>query len=244
MKISFARTKHRRWSRKRKKLAKLKQACLAVGLATAWSGEANAELTFTPSITPTQTISNAWIYYHQNATSPLNGISLGILPANQTTTFEHPNPLSNFPDNVWFSGRSGYVVIGLYDNAGEPSVAVSMPDASAILASQTWEQLFTRPEPFYYSEAEVVAELQQGNFPSSFMEGNADYFDDASGQWVQKLVTPIGDPATLVGFSTATFLGAAHVPVPEPSSLVLVVCSLGVFGVAARTNRCRTTDRS
>ena len=245
MKISFRRLRLKR-SGHSKQLARLKKACLAAGLATAWGGEARAELTFEASITPTQTITNAWMYYHQNATSPLWGLSLGTLPANQTSEFLHPNQLTNFPDSIWTNARfrTGYIIIGLYDEGGAPGVAVSMPNSDAITAGLTWEQYFARPSADYRSEADIISDLQQGNAPIDFLNAYAEYFDNSSGSWVRQLATPLGDEATLVGFSTATFLGTAHVALPEPSSLTLIVCTIGVLGVAAQTNQCRTTDRS
>ena len=245
MKISFRRFRLRR-SGPSKQLARLKKACLAAGLATAWGGEAHADLTFEASITPTQTITNAWMFYHQNVTSPLWGLSLGTLPANQTSQFLHPNQLTNFPDSIWTSptATTGYIIIGLYNEGGAPGVVVSMPNGNAISLAQTWEQYFARPSSDYRTEAQIVADLQQGNVPTDFLAAYGDYFDASSGNRLRELSTQLGKGATLVGFSTATFLGTAHVALPEPATLTLIVCTFGVLGVAARTNRCRTTDRS
>jgi hypothetical protein len=244
MKKTFRRFKRRAASGQGRTRDRLKQACLAIGLATAWGGEAEAGLTFEASITPSQTITNAWMYYHQNVTSPLWGLSLGTLPANQTSEFSHPNQLANYPDSVWTAPNSntGYIIIGLYDEGGSPGVVVSMPNSHAINANLTWEQFFARPTAAYQSEAQIVSELQQGNVPIEFLSEYAQYFDPPSGSWVRELSTPLGKGATLVGFSTATFYGTAHVALPEPASLTLIVCTLGVLGIAARANRCQTND--
>ena len=69
---------------------KLQAACMAACLATAWGGvdEANADVTFTGSITPNQTVTNAHVYYGNNVSTAAIR-PLGTLPANETTSFTH-----------------------------------------------------------------------------------------------------------------------------------------------------------
>jgi len=227
--------------KRRKKLGKFKAACLAVGLSTAWAGDAGAGLIeFRGSFTPTRTIQDAVIYYFNGVTSA-HFFKLGMLPANQTTTIEHSIFLS-FDNGVVLdtSFRSpGYVIAGWYEDDAGPGVTVSFPNNSPIDGSQTWDDVFSTNVPFapshVYTEAEVLEILQAGEIPSGFLSTYEDYFDATIPKRLPYLITHFNQEATLINFSVADFGGTAIVEVvPEPSTLILLVCAAGVLFVVPR----------
>jgi hypothetical protein len=206
---------------------------MAACLATAWDGKpANADVTFTGSVTPNQTVSNAHIYYGNNVSTAVIR-PLGTLLANQTTRFTHtfldsdPGPLADWTTDpsAYVGDRfldSGYLLLGLVQSAGEPSVLVSMPNNSAITNGSTWSQLFEQGFPLDFTESEVIADLV--NTPASYSAFDS-YFLQLKWfpYWSFDITgTDYGQTATLVSFSTASFAGTATVSmVPEPAGLTL-----------------------
>jgi hypothetical protein len=232
---------------------KLQAACMAACLATAWGGadQASADVTFTGTITPNQTVTNAHIYYGNNVSTAAMR-PLGTLPANQTTSFTHT--LVAAPDvaawttdpNAYVGDRflpSGYVILGLVGPQAEPSVLVSMPDDGAITGGKTWPQLFEVGFPLDFPEAEVIADL--ASTPASYSI-NQSYFLDVRWfpYWSRDITgTDYGQPATLVSFSTAGFAGTSRVElVPEPASLAIVALFIPLALNRRRRRRRRCDD--
>jgi hypothetical protein len=225
---------------KKKRISKFKAACLAAGLSTAWAAEADADQLFRASITPTESLRNAVIYYFNGVTSP-HFFKLGLLPANETTVAYHNIHLP-FPDTVWFdtSFRApGYAIAGWYEGEDGPGVSISFSNNSPILGNNTWDEVFDTLLPFdppqVYSEADVLAVLQNDGIPSGFFDAYNDYFVASIPKRLPYLVTYINHESNLINFSNADYGGTAIVEaVPEPSTLVLMVTAAGVLMVVAR----------
>lgn len=230
---------------RRKRFGRLKAACLAAGLATAWGGEADADVTFRTSITPVKTMTDAVVFYNNGVTSN-HFFYLGTLLGGQTSTFEH-TLFASFEDNVFFdtSFRSpGYIIAGVYDDAGTPGVSLTLPNDVPIGNGQDWDQTFAafsllNPTAPVRTEAQFIDTLQNGD-AQLFLESWKDYFEPSIPKRLPILVTHFGEEATIVNFSTATFGGTVTVvPVPEPSSLFLCVCSAAGIFLIARDRRRR-----
>ena len=220
---------------------KLKAACLAASVGTAWAvaGEARAH-TVEPGdpyrirghVTPAQDLNNAYLLYGTNSSSSFPVIeSLGNLVAGQSTPYDLATPGSN---EYWFDDQ-GYVVMGTYDDDGSTGVVVSFADATDIIGQKTWADLFQNPDDGVpdYSEAAVANYLVNGivdwdtdyNNLSGFFYR---YFSDPSGEYLNAegiIATPYGTDATLVNFSTGTFGGFVtedETVIPEPVTFAIL----------------------
>jgi hypothetical protein len=219
------------------KRRKLKRACLAAGFATLWGGEAAQALDVKLSITPNRTIMDALVYYHTGVTAPILS-SLGTLPANQTTTILDsivgPFEDEDLLDTSFFN--PGYVIVGRYEESGEPGLIVSFPNDAAIVNGLSWDEVFAHPDPFcricrFHTEVEILA----GGFSDLFFRSYADYFDQVAQRRQPNMVTYFNNEATLHSFSDATFGGTVLIEaVPEPGSLLLLVCVLGLLAIEPR----------
>jgi hypothetical protein len=205
----------------------LKTGCLALGMATAWGGEARSDVICEVSVRPTVALTDAWVFYGVNCTSGAME-SLGALPANQTTV--RTQSLTGYtPDNVWQDGRLlPYMLVGLYDDGGTPGVVVSFASGSAM--PDSWTQVFgSSPHSYYnYTEEEVI---QGVHAASTDPYGTLFWFmcDYGSG-YSKPCATEYNQPSMLVGFSDPFDAGTATVRVvPEPSTFVLVLGAAGVF---------------
>ena len=234
----------RSWKKRSGK--KLKAACLAIGLASAWGGEAEAaDLTLRLEVEPVVTLTDAVVFYFNGVTSG-DWRFLGTLPEGVTSTFTHtlvpkgPFQPQDFLDTE-SSLKPGYIVTGLYDDGGQPGVSVSFPDTGPIVAMQTWDEAFAPIDPFdgLFSEADIVSILSVGGVPNDFLNDFARTFDASQGQWFRYLSAPVNTQATLVQFSDATFGGTTTLTaVPEPSSFVLIcLASLGFLLIHRRDGR-------
>jgi hypothetical protein len=205
----------------------LKTGCLAIGMATAWGGEARSEVIFEISVRPTVALTDAWVFYNVNCTSG-EMESLGALPANETTV--RTQSLTWYtPDNLWQDGRLlPYMLVGLYDDGGTPGVVVSFPSGSTMPGS--WTQVFdSSPHSYYnYTEDEVV---QGVHTASTDPYGTLFWFMcDYGGRYPDPCATEYNQTSTLVGFSNPFDAGTATVRVvPEPSTYVLLLGAAGIF---------------
>jgi hypothetical protein len=228
-------------SKRRQKQGKLKAGLkagwLALGMATAWGGEARGEVIGHVSVTPTTTIHNAFLYYTNNVTTG-DMKSLGTMPAGQTTQLSQTGFLVEEVQGYQAQNghRPTYMMVGLYDGDTGPGVVVSFPNADPVTSHKQWADIFlARPNPFEdYSEAAVIGYLQ------SAAPGNDDYghlwnflFDFGTSTYTyygHPCATEYAQQAVLVGFSEASNLGSAMVDVtavPEPAAWVLLVGAAG-----------------
>lgn len=206
-----------------------KAAALAVGLATAWGGEASADVIMRLDVTPTRTLSNTYVYYANNI-STASIRSLGVLPANQTTTFTHilneqydkkPEYLVPTPSYP----RVGYWVIGVFEEGDTPSISVSFPSDSPITSGAQWSDIFGQQDELQLANFLMWSFDSESFLNSNFVAGygNPGYKPNAI------LPTHYGEYGTLVNFSTAAFGGTVLATiVPEPTSIVLASAA-GVF---------------
>jgi hypothetical protein len=233
MRISIERwiARRKRPVRRARKRARLFAACLTLGLASAWGPRATA-VTVHLSVTPTQTLTDAYVVYILKNSSSLFPFPLGTIPAGQATIFDtefpfltaedfSPLPLGSFFD-------PGYVVIGVHGPDENPGFSFAFASDSPITNGDTWETLFDRSGG-EVSEAEVVA-----NYRLQGGEG-AKYWTQA--YW-ELLVVPFGQQSTMIDFSAATFGGTAIAYVPEPSTWVMACSAAGIFAFGKwRRNR-------
>lgn len=230
--IRFRNSVDRKRPRKRIR-QRLKAAALAIGLATAWGGEACAETMVQLEVTPTRTLRDAWVYYANNQSSA-RFVSLGTLPENTTTTFLHvlngefeDRPSKLLP--TLSNPNVGYWVIGVYDDGDASGIGVSFREETVVAPGTSWDDVFI------YDEADIVDSLTTeftrtfGDFVDNY--GNPLYRAEAI------LPTHYGTHSTLVNFSDAEFGGTALATiVPEPSSIILVGTA-GVFLVGSAFRR-------
>ena len=236
--------------RRRRRLRKLKAACLSLGMATAWGGEAEAApLQFKVTANPTRTISNAYVYFSNNATTGFFR-SLGTLPANETSmqvftfNFGDLDPIVDYlPRPGAFNGDPdpGFVIMGVYEQDDlQEGVALSSQSTAPIDDGSTWDDLFNEPsDPSYaqFEEAEIVDSLNNGDQFSPLSTGfeGAFLYFSVSDIPNPLLRTPYGQQATLIAFSTAVDVGTAIVEiVPEPASWGLVVSAAGAVLLVRR----------
>jgi hypothetical protein len=218
-------------SRKRKWKSGVKAGCLALGMATAWGGEASGDLIAYASITPEQTLTDAYVFFENNVTGGAI-LSLGTLPSGKTTYLEFEEvPYEGYTIAYQPVGgrRQPYVVIGLYDEGGAPGVAISFPDQTPINEGTSWDEIFNSYPSEYdyanYTEAEVIDILQTAAGTSSWIDLWW-FFTRYGSDYSSPCATEFGHEATLVCFSDATYGGVVTfdvVTVPEPAAWVLFV---------------------
>lgn len=198
---------------------RLKATALAIGLATAWGGEANADVIVHLEVTPTRTLRDAYVYYTNNQSSA-NYFSLGALPENQTSSFNHllDGEFENEPEKLlptFNNPNVGYWVIGVFDKEDTPGVSVSFREATVVPTGTPWEDIFTVDEQHVANLFSLPFDDQFGVF--IYRYGDPLYNPDAI------LPTHYGAYSTLVNFSDAEYGGTAIATiVPEPSSIILV----------------------
>jgi hypothetical protein len=213
---------------RRTKRARLLNACLALGMATAWTPDA-AATTLQLSVTPTETLNHAYVSYYTRNSSGQYVFSLGTLPGGQTTLFTHdfPSlPASEFdpsPPHTAYWHPAGYAVFGLYGSGASTGVALSFPDDSPIVQGATWDTLI---KPINgRTEQDVIDGLTGvvGLSLEAFVNG-----------LINVIKVPYGSQATLVNFSEATFGGTALAVVPEPATFALLVMGVGIIVLVDR----------
>jgi hypothetical protein len=220
--------KQRKWK------SGLKAGCLALGMATAWGGEARSDVILQVSATPATTLTNAFVYYGNNASTAYLR-SLGTLPGGQTTTLVDVIPTNTEPSwwgdpDAYASGAS-YVIIGMYDEGGSPGVAISFPNDAPITTPKQWAEVFESSwnHGYDYSEAEIIGYLQAADYAEldRFLYNYGDVKRTRNGH---PCATEYGNQATLVNFSDPTFGGVVTVTlVPEPAAWVLLVTTAGTL---------------
>jgi hypothetical protein len=217
-----SKNKNRKWK------SGLKAGCLALGLATAWGGEAKAETLFEVSITPSTTLNNAYLYYGSNTSGNLM-TSLGTLLAGETKTIIQTH-WANPEDFVSPEGYSqpAYALIGLYGDTSNPGIAISFPNDDLIQQHKTWADVFetTGVPAWDDSKEEVLYDFERaiGGF-----DGYLSTFISYKGGRDSTLCgTDYGQTGTIVCFSEATYGGTITVNmVPEPASWVLLIGAAG-----------------
>jgi hypothetical protein len=220
---------------KKKRHRKLRTAGLALGLATAWGAETQADVTLRLELTPQQTLTNAYVLYNNNVSTGLFKF-LGIVPGGQTTVFLHElrdgEVLSDWqsqPESYTSSGNypAVYSIIALYGSGPETGVTVSFPNDDVVTQGKTWDELFNPAPPFGYDRADIISDLQTNVPPYEAFSLLDDYTKYPP--YSTLLNTEYGSYATLVNFSTATFGGTALARVlPEPAGWILFVSAAGV----------------
>jgi hypothetical protein len=224
-------------------------ACVALGLATAWGGEAQADITFRTEITPAHDLLDAFVYYGNNATGG-GHYPLGPLTAGETHIFLHHYPellgfyVDDTPEYYEPDGRFpiGFGIGGIYEHNGMYGLTVSYVDSSPVDIQQSWQEFFDFDIGYpFASEANIVAdylaELEHaprhwertplGGVYSSY----TGTYNDRDGPELfreKRLLTPYGTSATLISFGDTRFAGTAIVTIiAEPSSAVLLFVTLG-----------------
>jgi len=217
MRKKSSRKKQPKWKRS------IKAGCLALGMATAWGGEAKADLFLQVSAHPTRTLTNAFVYYTGN--NSIAGLeSLGTLPADETTVLYRP--IQGEENNYPFGHC---VVVGLYYDGANPGVSVSFADDSVLTSHAQWADIFECAPVSHYnhSESEYIDALNQAAGGDLTPLWNCLYYRGSSPYPVGALFSNEG---TLVNFSDPAFGGvvtAQLTTVPEPATWVLLI---GVAG--------------
>jgi hypothetical protein len=214
----------------------IQAGCLALGMATAWGGEASGSVYLNVSLDAEQTITNAYIYYGVGYSSTRLQ-SLGTINAGAST-------LSiELPDNTVY--RNYYVLVGLYDDEGTTGVAISFSSDDPIEASASWDDIFTSTNGYIgFSESEFVDLIYaQGGWSGHYLASErlasflAFYGDASWGSSNTPCATLFGETATLVCFSNASYGGSVTIDldseplqsatVPEPATSILFVGLIG-----------------
>ena len=201
--------------------------CLALGMATAWGGEARGSMYLNIAADATQTIDNVYVLYGIGYSG--QGLqSLGTLPIGHSTF------ALEVPDGSY---RPYYTMIGLLPEGASTGVAVSFPNPVTMPAS--WADVFESGPISYYnrSEAEVVGYVENAsNNPYPLLGFLSHYGDPTFGLDNPPLATELGQTATLVGFSAPSAVGSVTVDigsqplqasVPEPATWILFVGMAG-----------------
>lgn len=234
----------------------LNAACVSLGLATAWGGEAAADVTFKLTLAPEQTLTNAVVFYGNNRTSGTLQ-SLGTIPGGQTTTIFQtlsPGPRGStvatepeYYDPALGFATPYYVVIGLHQGESGPRASVSFPNDEPIVSGLNWTETFespTIPASLHVAEEELISDLINGHvdprFPGRFVADAARNL----AQWYGgpsfvdgRLSSPYGGhTAVFVDFGSNTSFGGTAVIelVPEPATWCLLVSMAGTFVMSRR----------
>ena len=214
--------------RRRRRLRKLRAACLTVGLATAWGAAPDSQAaTLRVEVTPSQSIENAAVFFNWNSSgNPPGFYRLGSIGAGETATAQ-----LTIDDAVFETSPSpylepytdfGYTVVASLNGGAGP--VVSLPDAEAIVDSAEWADLFPTAD-----ESGVVDDLSSYAVNPTQIWRLPDlhrlvleHARSLPGR--DFAVTPYGVESVLTGFSTATHYGTAIVYfVPEPAAWVILV---------------------
>ncbi|MBN2023822.1 MAG: PEP-CTERM sorting domain-containing protein [Pirellulales bacterium] len=219
-----------RKQRKKNWKSGLQAGCLALGMATAWGGEAHGDTLFQIAVTPSTDIRNAYVYYGSNTSGRLM-TSLGTLLANETTIFLQ----THWADPEDFKSPEGhadpaYALIGLYGDVNDPGIAISFPNDVPIRDHRTWASYFeTTGFPAWdTSESEVIWKFDQAiggfdGYVETFIGIYGSHTSDPCG-------IPYGQTGTIVCFSDAQYGGVITVtPVPEPAAWILLVTATGAL---------------
>lgn len=215
--LGFVRPRH---SRARRKLL---QACLALGLATAWCAPSSANVAVHIEVTPTETMTHAFLGYFTKNSSSVFMWPLGTLPGGLTSYFDHD--FFGTPEEFDHSTPGGlltpgYALIGLHGEGDNTGVSLSYPNGGSTVAGLTWDEIF-----FGDTEANVIHFLETDD-------------DDEFGYLVRingsELLTYYGEQATIMNFSTGTAGGTVLVTVPEPAAWILFASAAGGVMLVAR----------
>jgi hypothetical protein len=196
------------------KVKALKTACLAVGLATAWGGQANAGPSQSAdqiqlTIDPNQNLSHVYFLYATNATGePVKVLSLPDLIAGVSTTetVVIQNGFSQGPFN-----QIVYSVIGLYDETNQlVTIGFNSPAAASVIGTN-----FNTEFPSF-TESGIATALLNNDVTtiSNFLFRTVIFGPEFE--------IPVGTSGELVNFSGGTVggsLSATFVPEPSPALL-------------------------
>lgn len=230
----------------------LKAACLAIGLAAAWSvpKQANAIQAVDPNtnvtITPEVGIENVYFLYACNGSADTytsaTRIDDSFMSGGQQYSIDF---YTNTGGTDWalYGGYAQYAVIGLYDADGDgaiteadgDAVSLSMTDeasAGAVSNGAGWLDIF-----YTDNEPDIATALRAGDtaaLSSFFAEFNNYWYSWMSGGSLYNApVFPnIGEQGRMTNFSTAVDNGyvKASAVVPEPASIFALVS--GILGIA------------
>ncbi len=217
----------RKWLRKKK----LKAACLAAGLATAWGGANETQATYRINgwAEPDQPLAQSVFivqYYRVNASDPFQTLHvLGDLAGGARTNFAF-----NLDDDPLYgevTDVSRYMLIGLHDDQND-GVAISLKTDTAIQNGDTWEAYFDNYPSYTETrvadwldvlDANAISELE---YMMRVLSWSSQYF---------------AETAPIVNFSTATANGTAYGEarfVPEPTALMMIAPGLALLALRRR----------
>jgi hypothetical protein len=198
----------------------LKAGCLALGMATAWGGEARSDVIMHVESNVNRTIYDAYVCYGigQNSTAKVQ--SLGTLTSgfiDQKYTL--PGEVSDYTG--YYDGN--FVFTGLFDDQGREGAAVSFPDTGVIDAHSDW--VFGT----YYTEPVLIDNIHKRSTgdTSEWLGWNL-----IEMRYARECGTPFGQTAHVACFSQATDGGAVKISieaVPEPAAWVLLVGAAGAM---------------
>ncbi|MBN2023599.1 MAG: hypothetical protein JW809_12510 [Pirellulales bacterium] len=199
----------------------LEAGCVALGMATAWGGQARGEALLLAKAAPETALSDVFVYYTAN--NSFCGLeSLGDIPAGETSLL-YRSIIREKEDYA----RGGFVVVGLYQEGAEEGVAISFANDDVLTSHTQWADLFESSPASHYNhtEAEVIDCLHQAAAGNTDPLWDVLYYGLSFPTW-----SPYGHEATLVCFSDPTFGGTATVQViPEPAAWVLVIGMAGAL---------------
>jgi hypothetical protein len=211
----------------------LKAACLAVGLVTAWGGQANAGPSQSTNqiqltITPSNNLTHVFFIYGGNGTT-LQVLSVTPLPdlVGGTSTTDTIS-VGTVPFRP-----AGYTIIGLYDETNKLlSIGMSPTEANRIAGTTSFSNefmVFGTSPPVLYSESDIASLLL-----SNDTAGLTSFIGRAFNGFME---IPVGGSGELVNFSNAANGGSmtADFVVPEPSPFFLA--SIGALALLTAHRR-------
>jgi hypothetical protein len=213
----------RDWNRRTKSLG----ACLAVGLATAWTSPAEAAVVHL-EVSPAADLSQGYVLYNNyvpNSSFSIALFALGNLSGGQTAVFNHDIP-SWTDENVQGPG-AGYMVFALHGEPGSQGISLGFADDSLVTSGGSWDSFIASTYgPNGYTPEQFIVDHWGENFVRTL-----------SISFPQELRRPFGVTATLVNMSDAVYGGTAIATVPEPGCCTLLVTGAGLLLAYARRRR-------
>lgn len=234
--------------------------CVALGLATAWGGEAEADITFKVEVTPAHDLLDAFVYFGNNATAPTLR-SLGPLEGGKPHESTHtltPAELEHSParfETLFSDGGKlplGFAVAGLYQRDEDFGITVSMPDRLLLDEGGSWEDFASAPPLLGFDDSEeqvadqyLGVSMEQPDYWSMVIpyiyHGYTESYNNSRSvpeeYRDERYLTLYGKEATLISFRDTRFAGTAIVTiVPEPQSVFYVV-AFACMALATGGNR-------
>ena len=174
--------------------------------------------TLSGQIAPTtNSLTHVFLFYNIGGSTnndDVQAVALPDAPAGVVTPFEVTGPV--MPDD-----QSQYTIVGVYDVVGSGVSVALNPASEADALGKTFGAVFGD-----FSESDIAGELQSGGQFFDMRTLFAGVLKGPSTGFPIVDFTSLGDPSTIIDFTSGTLNGSAFVqpgPIPEPTTIAMLV---------------------